>query len=132
MVRRFASLERQPCPLPDALSNTGAARDASMTSEVSRVAAVAAIPGHERAQAVFDRRARGKPGGALQLRTIGKGFQHVDLTHRQQFAPGRLADDFFEDIEQGYDLDGLRVADIVEPVWRGRRCRRGRCLWRRL
>src|SRR5580704_2621053 len=105
MVRRAASLKYQPCPLLGALSNTGAAHDASMTGEDrSGVAAVVAIPVYERAQAVFDRRTRRKSRGALQLRTVGKGFEHVDRTHRQQFTPGRLADDFFEDIEQGCDL----------------------------
>src|ERR1700722_20746615 len=124
MVRRAASLKYQPCPLLGALSNTGAAHDASMTSADCsrlRVAAVVAIPGHERAQTVFDRGARRKSRGALQLRTVGKGFEHIDRTHRQQFPPGRLADDFFQKIEQGCDLDRLFVADIVEAVRRLRR-----------
>src|SRR3984957_16498700 len=122
MVRRAALLKYQPCLLHGALSNTGAAHDASMTGEDrSDVAAVVAIPGHERAQAVFDRRARRKSRGALQLRTVGEGFEHVDRTHWQQFTPGRLADDFFQKIEQGRDLDRLFVADIVEAVTRLRR-----------
>ena len=93
-----------------------AARLGAVTSLI--VLPIIAKPSHKRPQPNFDRRARREPRGALQLRTVGKRFEDVDRTHRQQFAPGRLADDLFQKVEQGGDLDRLRVADVVDAVRR--------------
>src|SRR5262249_3800866 len=126
MNRRVASLSERHQPMPVTCHavkrsrHNDEASDEPMTHRKAQSLsiAIAAIPCHKGAQAIFDRRPRRKAGVTRQFGAVGKGFENVDGAHRQQFALGALADELFQNVEQSIDFDRMLVADIIETVRR--------------
>src|SRR5262245_20937068 len=74
---------------------------------------VVAIPGHEAANALFDRSLRPEAGIAHQVADVGEGFQHVARLHRQHILYSGAAQLLLQNGYHTGKLFRMIVANIV-------------------
>src|SRR6266700_1208304 len=106
----FTSIGYNPKLRPDRRSG-----DTKFAASVQFAFPVAAIPCHEAADPLRDRRVRTEAELALHIRDVGAGFRDIAGLHRHELGDRGASRRLFDQPQHLVDLDRAAVADVVEP-----------------